>query len=206
MTEPTLDIPRTNPVPIVLAAVVAVVGLVVLVAVFVSGGDSGDSGDGQQALDGPLVIDLGGETTAPTVVASGEPVPEVTFAYLDGGEGSFADYAGQPLVLNFFASWCAPCIEEMPDLEQVSTEYEGQVAFLGMATRDRVEAAESVVAQTGVTYPASLDPDGSVATDLRIMAMPGTVFIDADGRVQRVWLGRITADEVRQIIDLHLVS
>jgi thiol-disulfide isomerase/thioredoxin len=203
MTEPTLDIPRTNPVPIVLAAVVAVVALVVLVAVFVSGGESGDGG---QELDGPLVIDLGDETTAPTVVASGEPVPEVTFAYLDGGEGSFADYAGRPLVLNFFASWCAPCIEEMPDLQQVSTEYEGQVAFLGMATRDRVEAAQGVVDQTGVTYPASLDPDGSVATDLRIMAMPGTVFIDADGRVQRVWLGKISASEVRQIIELHLLS
>jgi len=205
-----LAIPRTNPVPLVLSAIAAVTMAIILVMVFVAGGDDGNQ-QVSTPFDEPVVIEVG-DPAPPAIVADGEPLPEATFAYLAGDtvgeatEGTFADFAGQPLVLNFFASWCAPCIQEMPELQLVSEEFADEVTFLGMATRDTPSQAEGVVERTGVTYPASLDADGSIAAQLRVIYMPSTFFVDADGKVQRVWLGPISADEVRQIIDRHLLS
>jgi thiol-disulfide isomerase/thioredoxin len=209
MTAPTdvdterLELPRTNPVPLIVAAIVALVilgGLAVLLL-------SGDDDDVADLSDGP-----GASLDPDEVAASGDAAPDVSFSYLDGSgpdqpEGRFSDFAGAPLVVNFFAEWCAPCVAEMPDLQTVFEEYEGEVAFLGIATNDTREKAHRIVRQTGVTYTTAYDDTGEgILAAFQGFAMPTTVFIDADGNVRRIWSGQISAAELRQAIEQDLLG
>ena len=90
---------------------------------------------------------------------TGDPAPVEPFERFDGTEATFADYLGTPLVVNFFASWCAPCVREMPDLRRPSTSEMGdQVAFLGMNNQDRAADGEAIAEKTGVTYDLAHDP------------------------------------------------
>ncbi len=128
---------------------------------------------------------------------SGETLPDDRFSMLSGGMGSFADYRGRPLVVNFFASWCAPCVAEMPDFEAVHQELGGQVAFLGINLRDQVDDASRLVDTTGITYDVGRDPTGDLATALGVVNMPSTFFVSADGRVVEAHPGALSADDLR---------
>jgi cytochrome c-type biogenesis protein len=105
--------------------------------------------------------------------------------------------------VNFFASWCVPCIDEMPAFERVHQSLGGQVTFLGMANRDAPGDALATVEATGVTYPTFDDPDASALTYFGGLTMPTTVFIDAAGEVVEVNSGPLTEVELRaRIADL----
>lgn len=103
---------------------------------------------------------------------------------------------GTPVVVNFFASWCEPCREELPVLEQASREAAGRVAFVGVDVGDSRSKAAELLDAAGVTFPAGYDPDREVATDYRLRGMPTTVFVDASGRVADVAHGRLSAADL----------
>lgn len=124
-----------------------------------------------------------------------------SFDMLDGGQGSLAEYRGQPLVMNFFASWCAPCLAEMPGFEQIHQDMRGDVQFLGMNLQDQPQHGQLVVEQTGVTYDVGRDPDGVLFTEVGGFAMPTTVFFDANGVIVDVASGELTAEQLRERID-----
>lgn len=97
------------------------------------------------------------------------------------------DFIGErPVVLNFFASWCTPCLREMPAFEAVHQELGDEVTFVGLANTDVEDKALEMVAETGVTYPTFADPDASAVTFFGGTTMPTTVFIDAEGEVVSV--------------------
>lgn len=108
---------------------------------------------------------------------------------------------GRPVVLNFFASWCGPCIREMPALQAMSEHYEGRVHFVGVTFNDRREAARDVLERTGVAYPSAFDPDSDVALDYAVRVMPTTVFIDADGNLVERKDGEISERQLRTVVD-----
>jgi len=114
-----------------------------------------------------------------------------------------ADIDG-PTVVNFFASWCAPCIAEMPDFEQVSRQLEGTVDFVGVAVNDRTADARRIVDQTGVTYPWARDARGDVSNAARITQMPATMFVDAAGQVVSVHSGALDAARLLELIESEL--
>lgn len=128
------------------------------------------------------------------------------FELLDGGTADFADYRGTPLVVNFFASWCPPCLAEMPDFEAVHQDFAGEVAFVGLNMQDSAENGRSLVEQTGVTYDVGRDPDGILFQALGGIAMPTTVFVDADGQVVDVHSGALTAGALRDRVTELLSS
>ncbi|HMK09965.1 MAG TPA: TlpA disulfide reductase family protein, partial [Acidimicrobiales bacterium] len=111
----------------------------------------------------------------------GEIAPSGEFERFDGTKATFTDYRGTPLVVNFFASWCAPCVREMPDLQKVHSALGDKVAFLGMNNQDRASDGEAIAKQAGVTYDLARDPNGDFLSAFGGIVMPTTVFISADG-------------------------
>jgi thiol-disulfide isomerase/thioredoxin len=130
----------------------------------------------------------------------------VRFTRFDGAETTLAAYRGGPLVVNFFASWCAPCVREMPEFEKVHQELGPQVAFLGIDVRDRLEEGMKLARQTGVTYDLARDPRGEVLAAVKGSVMPTTAFITADGRVALVQSRTYNADDLRAAIHRELLS
>lgn len=132
---------------------------------------------------------------------------EASFTYFDGSDGNLSDFRGQPLVLNFWASWCPPCIAEMPDLQAVYTDYKDRVDFLGLNMQEtNIENARALVEETGVRYPLGNDPDGAIYNSFGGIAMPTTVLISADGEVVNVHGGILTAGQLSNMIDNQLLN
>lgn len=151
-----------------------------------------------------LLAGTGGGDDSDATTGNGRVGSE--FELLDGGTATFADYRGTPLVVNFFASWCPPCLAEMPDFEDVHQDLEGQVAFLGLNVQDDVDGGRRLVEQTGISYDVGRDPDGALFQGFGGIAMPTTVFIDADGRVVEVYSGALTAGALHDRITELLLS
>ena len=111
------------------------------------------------------------------------------------------DFQGKPVVLNFFGSWCSPCLREMPDFQAVAERYEGRVAFVGVTVSDTRPGAEEVLERTGVTYPAAFDPENKVALAYGVTGMPTTVFISADGKLLERAQGELNERQLEKILE-----
>jgi thiol-disulfide isomerase/thioredoxin len=126
----------------------------------------------------------------------------VTMAGFAGGPGFTLpdDLHGRPLVLNVWASWCAPCRTEMPAFEQVHRQLKDTVAFLGLDQNDQEDAARRFVAETGVTYRLAADPHGQAGAKLGVAGLPTTLFIAPDGTLRGRKVGAMTAAQLRAAI------
>ena len=132
-------------------------------------------------------------------------LPPATLEGFAGGEPvDLADFRGEPLVLNFWATWCAPCVKEMPDLQEVASAAEGRVAFLGVDVEDAPSNAEPFVEELGITYPLALDPRREYSRQVNNFGMPTTLFVDPDGIVQYRHTGPLDAARLRELIAEHL--
>lgn len=136
-------------------------------------------------------------------VPEGDPL-DIEYTDVDGTTATLRERLGnQPLVVNFFASWCPPCVAEMPDFEAVSQDLEG-VEFFGLAVTDRPEDASRIVEQTGITYPWSRDKLGDIAAGFGVTTMPSTLFIAPDGKITHIRPGAVDQDRLRDLIEEHL--
>jgi cytochrome c biogenesis protein CcmG, thiol:disulfide interchange protein DsbE len=137
---------------------------------------------------------------------AGPPVTDRSFETFDGKTTSLTAFEGEPLVVNFWASWCPPCVAEMPEFEQVHLSRGDDVRFIGLNTQDDLEQAELLAERTGVSYDLGLDPDGALFNDFEVIAMPSTYLVDAAGVVVASHAGILTAGQLQDLIDEHLVS
>lgn len=127
--------------------------------------------------------ELGVEAGAPAATAPDGGIAQVAFERFDGTTGSFAEYSGRPVVVNFFASWCAPCVRELPDIEQVHQALGAEVAFVGVSVNERAEDGLELAERTGITFDVVRDPRSETLRALGGAAMPTTALVDASGRV-----------------------
>lgn len=127
-----------------------------------------------------------------------------SFQMLDGSSPA-SKYRGRRLVVNFFASWCAPCLAEMPGFERTSQDLGDRVAFLGINLQDNPEARQ-VVERTGITYDVARDTSGSLFQSFGAIAMPTTVLIDANGQLVDLISGELSARSLRERIDKALLA
>lgn len=136
-----------------------------------------------------------------------EEVPDLALPALDGsGDTSLTDYAGTPLVVNFWGSWCTPCVEEMPDLQAVYDSLDGKVAFVGVNVNDSVEAATSMAERTGVTYDLIRDIEGRLIQDLEVTTFPTTLLVDAEGTIVDTVRRQISAERLCEKINQSLLN
>ena len=110
----------------------------------------------------------------------GRVAPEISVRSSDGGVVSLAQLRGRPVVLNFWASWCAPCQQEAPALKAAAQSLAGQVWFLGVDFRDSPQAARAYLERNGVPYPTG-PPVSGVPSQYGLVQPPVTYFIDRDG-------------------------
>ena len=105
---------------------------------------------------------------------------------------------GRPVVLNFWASWCAPCRKELPALRSAHQEWGDRVAFIGMDNQDSRTGAVDLLKEFRITYPSGYDPSGKVASAYRLLGMPTTIFISADGRIVARHTGELTRQKLNE--------
>ena len=126
-----------------------------------------------------------------------KPAPEFTIPLLDGGELNLSQHRGQPIVINFWASWCPPCREEAPLLERTWRSYKYQdVLFVGVNIQDTEEDARVYLKAFDITYPNGVDRYGKVTVDYGVIGLPVTFFVDRDGIVERRWVGAVKESQM----------
>ena len=138
-----------------------------------------------------------------------QSAPQISGTTLDGKAFSLSQDAGHIVVLNVWGSWCAPCREEGPALEEAYQKYQAKgVDFLGINTRDDNAAAQAYVSDTGITYPSLQDPDEMVVLQFKAIfpatTVPSTVILDQQGKVAVRVLGGVTEPELEQQLDALL--
>lgn len=153
----------------------------------------------------PLVVVLGsrlGEdaTLGQKSALIGKPAPEFTLPDIDGGSITSADLAGRPYVVNFWASWCAPCRQEHENLEALYARYQGQgLELLGVLWNDTPGGARSYRRDLGGTWPILRDPNERLAVDFGVTGPPETFVVDDAGIVVYKVRGAVRASHLRQI-------
>lgn len=132
--------------------------------------------------------------------------PDFSLTLLDGSRFSLADHLagdGRPVVLNFWASWCLPCREEMPTLDQAADRHP-DLLFLGVAVEDDPQAARDFAEEVDVGYPLGVDESGTVGARYPYFGLPTTYFIDAQGRIVFQINGLVTPDLLDSLLEQHL--
>ncbi len=134
------------------------------------------------------------ERTSPLV---GEVAPPVVLRDLAGREVTLASYRGRAVAVNFWATWCPPCKEELPGFAQAWKESRGRcVDFLGVTEESTPEDTRSEVLRMEVPYPVVMDPDGNVARAYGVTGYPRTYLLDAEGRIRKVFTGMVSRDRL----------
>jgi thiol-disulfide isomerase/thioredoxin len=126
----------------------------------------------------------------------GTPAPVLKAHDLAGAPKTLADYRGKVVLLNFWASWCPPCLREIPSMERLRIKMAGRP--LAIVALDSAEAHEDVTAFLSTMklgFPVLLDPDGSNTRRWKVFALPTTFLLDAEGRVRYVLTGPTEWDE-----------
>lgn len=139
--------------------------------------------------------------TVPSASVVGRPAPDLTVRTLDGREVHLSHYRGRPVVLNFWASWCAPCRQEQGPLEDAAQRWQGTVQFVGVDFKDSQQAA--LAYQRSARYPYPIGPAvGGVPPAYGVTAPPETFFIDSQGVVVARFTGPMDKDTIARYLQL----
>ena len=138
--------------------------------------------------------------TSVASVKVSESAPDFTLRELQGGNLRLEEYRGQVVLINFWASWCGPCRQEMPILDRLHQRYEETgFAVLGVNVEGEDAPAKKIVDKTNVTFPVLIDEGQSVSQLYDLEAMPSTVVVDRDGVVRYVHRGYKPGDEAKYV-------
>lgn len=155
-----------------------VVAVVVLTAMFVPS----DFDQARHTFAGPAEQVLG--TALPDAI-----VPNVM-----GGDIKLSAYRGRPVLINLWATWCGPCRREMPALERLAKEQDGKMAVVAIDQREDTSVVRSYVERFGVTFPVGIDDGQKLGTDLHLVGLPSSFFVDRDGIIRDAVDGEMTYD------------
>lgn len=154
-----------------------------------------------------LVVGVaGGAGLLTPALRVGDRAPDFALADLDGEPVRLADYVGRPVLVNFWASWCLPCVEEFPILaEALEAHADMGLAVIGIVYRDRSEAARAFGEQLGATWPLVMDPGERVARAYGVFGPPESWLIGPDGFLVSRHIGPFTAEELAEEL-VHLAT
>lgn len=159
--------------------------------VTVYGNDTPNSGLDSQSFAGDVLV--------------GQAAPDFTLRTLEGETLSLSDFSGQPVLINFWTTWCGPCRIEMPELVRIYNERKDEglvILAVDLTHQDSIEDVEAFVEEFSMNFPVLLDETGTVSDELyHLFGLPMSVFVNRDGIVTRTHIGIMTADQIDEFVD-----
>lgn len=138
-------------------------------------------------------------------IAEGEMAPNFELKTLDGDHVQLSDYRGKKVIVNFWATWCGPCREEMPAMQDFYDKYVDEVEILAINTTDsekNVKTVQSFLEEYDFTYPTLLDKGSSVNEAYEVLGLPTTYFVGTDGTIQApMKVGSMTYEFMEDMIE-----
>jgi cytochrome c biogenesis protein CcmG, thiol:disulfide interchange protein DsbE len=214
MTNPT----ARDPIRILQVAAFASAALfaaIVVVVAFLATGDSDDGFDppafdpDEPAFGGTPIANLPGMPTpipntgpiGPNRAELGQPAPD--FALADVRDPStirhLSDYSGTPMLLNWYASWCGPCRDEMPDFQAAYEALDGEFVFFAINFIESQSDALKLLDEFDITFPAVMDTTGAVSDHYRIgRGLPVSMLIDAEGIIRSIHRGPLFGPDLER--------
>ena len=131
----------------------------------------------------------------------GQPIANFTLTDLNGVTHSIGDYAGRPVLINAWATWCPPCKAEMPALHEFYLKHKAEgFELLAVNSGDGQAAVQQFIAQTGFTFPILLDTNRAVLNGLGVDGLPTSIFVGRDGTVKTIHVGGLTPEAIEQTL------
>ena len=138
-------------------------------------------------------------------IAVGQTAPDFTVYTATGEEITLSQMRGKPVVLNFWASWCHPCCNELPDFEEAFAQYGDRVQFMMVnltdGARDTLEGVQAFVSENGYSFPVYFDTGESAASAYGVYYIPHTILVSADGKVQYSQASPLTLERLQALLD-----
>jgi thiol-disulfide isomerase/thioredoxin len=150
------------------------------------------------------IDDSGRLIPQPDLTNAATVLPDFVLSDLNGVPRPISDWSGQPILINFWATWCAPCRREMPLLQKLHEEFGNDgLQVIGIAI-DRAPDVSAFTIETGITYPILVGQEDAIeVTDgfgLDFLGLPFTVLVDQDGQILKIQLGELHADDLKLIV------
>ena len=192
---------------IALGGIVAIVGVVV--GVLFAAGLIGNQGGGEGIEDVVISepVRLAGQDDLEVGTRVGQLAPEFEISDFDGTRHRLSDFRGQPVYVNFWATWCIPCQVELPDIETLQERHE-DLAVVVVNRREALDRAETYFenfpledGSQGLSFAVDgMDPSDALYNDFRVIGMPASIFINADGVVTDVFNGLISLEMMEEAV------
>ncbi|MBI5747589.1 MAG: TlpA family protein disulfide reductase [Nitrospinae bacterium] len=130
-------------------------------------------------------------------VSEPKPAQDFTLKDLNGNEVKLSSLKGKPVIINFWATWCYPCREEIPDLQKSYDENKDKgLVILGVNIKENVSKVSKFSKDYKMTYPILLDIEGTISDAYRVFGIPMSFFIDRDGLIKDSFIGMLTKEDL----------
>jgi peroxiredoxin len=142
-------------------------------------------------------------TNAKVGITEGNVPPDFELITLDGEKMSLSSLEGKKVILNFWATWCPPCREEMPDMQKIHDEYEGEVVVAAVnltSSEKNIDSVKRFVDELGLTFPVLLDEDGKINKQFEVLSYPTSYIINEDGVITTKFAGAMTYEQMEDFI------
>jgi thiol-disulfide isomerase/thioredoxin len=161
---------------------------------------------GFKLVENPINFGIISEIIGQTSPVVGSLAPDFELQTLTGETLKLRELQGKPLLVNFWATWCAPCVIEMPIFQQFYDVHNNELQVLAVNADESIIDVRTFVEDQKLTYPILLDPGGKVQELYRMRGYPTTVFIDANGIIQVIHIGTLSEKQVEEYLMILEVS
>jgi len=137
-------------------------------------------------------------------VSEGSAAPDFELDTLSGDSMSLSSLKGKKVIINFWATWCPPCRSEMPDMQKIQDEHNGDVVVLAVNltnSESSIDTVDKFVSELGLTFPVLLDQKGQINNQFEVLSYPTSYFVDEEGVIQTKFVGALTYDQMNEFLN-----